>query len=160
MIVAAVGVLVFVGIAGLAVLLLRAEDAGTTPVAPTPTTGTVVEAGSLQVGDCIILPTEDQFDEVRRLDCTAPHDGEIFFVGDHPDGDFPSDEAFDSFVDEECLPAFAAFTGSAFDDQDVLDIGWFTPTEGSWENGDREVSCHLAPLDGGQTSQSYRDANP
>jgi hypothetical protein len=160
MIVAAVGVLVFVGIAGLAALLLRAGETGETPVEPTPTAGTVVEAGSLQVGDCIILPSEDQFDEVRRLECTAPHDGEIFFVGDHPDGDYPSEETFDAFVDEQCLPAFAAFTGSAFDDQDVLDIGWFTPTEGSWANGDREVSCHLSPIDGSQTSQSYRDANP
>jgi len=160
MIIAAVAVLIFVGIAALGTVLLRAGEPGASPTEPTPTAGSVVEAGSLQVGDCIILPSEDQFDEVRRLDCTAPHDGEIFFVGDHPGGDFPSDESFDSFVDEQCLPAFAAFTGSAFDDQDVLDIGWFTPTEGSWENGDREVSCHLSPIDGGQTSRSYRDANP
>jgi len=160
MIIAGVGVLIFVGVAGLGALMLRAGESGGAPAEPTPTAGSVVEAGSLQVGDCIILPSEDQFDEIRRLDCTVPHDGEIFFVGDHPDGDYPSDEAFESFVDEQCLPAFATFTGSVFDDQDVLDIGWFTPTDGSWENGDREVACHLTPADGSQASQSYRDANP
>lgn len=160
MIIVAVGVLIFVGLAGLVTVLLRTGDSGSAPAGPTPTAGVVVEAGSLQVGDCIILPTEDQFDEVRRLECTAPHDGEIFFVGDHPDGDYPSDEAFEAFVDAQCLPAFEAFTGSAYDDQEVLDIGWFTPTDGSWENGDRAVSCHLVPIDGGQTDRSWRDANP
>ena len=160
MIIVAVGVLIFVGLAGLVTVLLRTGDSGSAPAEPTPTAGVVVEAGSLQVGDCIILPTEDQFDEVRRLECTAPHDGEIFFVGDHPDGDYPTDEAFEAFVDEQCLPAFEAFTGSAYDNQEVLDVGWFTPTDGSWEDGDRAVSCHLVPIDGGQTDRSWRDANP
>ena len=170
MVVAAVFVGVFLLVSGVAAFLLR--DAGSVddpfapagpgdvPVQPTPTSGTVVGAFTIELGDCLILPSEDEFDEVRRLSCTEPHDGEVFFVDDYPGADYPSGDEMDAYVDAECRPAFEAFTGSDFDDQEVLDLGWFAPTEGSWEDGDHEVLCYLTPVDGGMTSQSYRDANP
>jgi hypothetical protein len=159
MIVGALGVAVFVGIAAVGAFIFRSGDEPT-PAVPTPTAGAVINADTLAVGDCIIVPSEDQFDEIRRLDCGEPHDGEVFFVGDHPDGDYPSDEAFESFVDERCLPAFSAYTGSDFAVQEVLDIGWFTPTDSAWDGGDRGVTCHLTPIDGSRTDRSYRGANP
>jgi hypothetical protein len=170
MVVAAAFVGVFLLVSGVAAFLLR--DAGSVddpfapagpgdaPAQPTPTSGTVVGAFTIELGDCLILPSEDEFDEVRRLSCTEPHDGEVFFVDDYPGADYPSGDELDSYVDAQCRPAFEAFTGSDFDDQEVLDLGWFAPTEGSWEDGDHEVLCYLTPVDGGMTSQSYRDANP
>jgi hypothetical protein len=158
MAVAAVAVGVLVAISLVVSLVLRDDDAS--PAAPTPTAGVVIDAASLSVGACIILPSEDQFDEVRQMSCTEPHDGEVFFVGRHPDGDYPSDDAFESFVDELCLPAFAAYTGSDYREQEVLDIGWFTPTPGAWDRGDRDVTCHLTPVGGSQTNRSWRNGNP
>jgi hypothetical protein len=165
MVVATVGVAVFLFAAAGGAILLRGSDDGSTPAdatpaVPTPTSGSVVGAFTIKVGDCLILPSEDQFDEVRRLDCSEAHDGEVFLVQAHPGDAYPSDDEFTSYVEETCVPAFAAYTGSGFADQDVLDYGWFTPTEGSWDNGDRDVACYLTPVDGGQTSQSYRDARP
>ena len=170
MVVAAVFVAVFVLVSGVAAFLLRTAATADDPFAPagpgeapaqaTPTSGTVVGALTIEFGDCLILPSEDEFDEVRRLSCTEPHDGEVFFVEDYPGADYPSDDEMRAFFDAECRPAFEAFTGSEFDGQGVLDIGWFTPTEVSWDNGDREVVCYLTPVDGGMTSQSYRGANP
>lgn len=167
MVVAAVFVGVFVLVSGVAAFLLRdaasvddpfaPDDA---PAQPTPTSGTVVDAFTIEFGDCLILPSEDEFDEVRRLSCGEPHDGEVFFVDDYPGTDYPSGDELDSYVDAQCLPAFEAFTGSDFDGQEVLDIGWFAPTAGSWDDGDHEVLCYLTPIDGGMTSQSYRGANP
>jgi hypothetical protein len=107
-----------------------------------------------------VVPPEDEFDEVRRLPCSEPHDGEVFFNEDHPGPDFPSDDAFQSWVEAECIPAFESYTGSAYDDQEVLDIGWFTPTERSWTFGDRGVTCYLTPVNGIPTTVSYRGANP
>jgi len=164
MAIAGIGVLAFVLAAGVGAFLLRNADTGAgqvdaTPALPTPTSGSVVDAFDIVVGDCLVLPSEDEFDEVRRLACTEPHDGEVFFVQDYPDADYPAADDFSSYVDAECLPAFQAYTGSDFEGQDVLDIGWFAPTPGSWESGDREVACYLTPL-AGQTSQSFRDANP
>lgn len=165
MVVAAVGVVAFVVAAGVGAFLLRGADTGgipadATPAVPTPTSGSVVGALTIEFGDCLILPSEDQFDEVRRLDCTEPHDGEVFFVDAYPGSDYPSDDDFSSYADAQCLPSFTEFTGSDYNDQDVLDVGWFTPTQGSWDNGDRQVVCYLAPVDGGRTSQSYRGAKP
>jgi hypothetical protein len=164
MIIASIGVLGFVLAAGVGAFLLRNADGGAepvdaTPAVPTPTSGSVVDAFDIVVGDCLVLPSEDEFDEVRRLACTEPHDGEVFFVEDYPDAEYPAADDFSSYVDAECLPAFQAYTGSDFEGQDVLDIGWFAPTQGSWESGDREVACYLTPV-AGQTSQSFRDANP
>lgn len=161
MIVAAAGVGIFLAISLGVSLVLRDDDAAAeTPALPTPTAGTVVGAESLAVGNCIVVPSEDEFDEVRTLACTEMHDGEVFFVGDHPDGDFPTDEAFEAFVDEQCLPAFTTYTGSDFYEQDVLDVGWFVPTESAWGRGDREIVCHLTPIDGTQTDRSWQGGNP
>jgi hypothetical protein len=164
MVVATVGVAVFLVVAGIGVLLLRDADSGggadATPALPTPASGVVVDATTLAVGDCLILPSEDTFDEVRRLACSDPHDGEVFFVETYPADAYPSDDEFRAYAEAQCLPAFAEFTGSTYDDQGILEIGWFTPTAGSWENGDRDVACYLTPGDGSQTSQSYRGANP
>lgn len=170
MVVAAVFVGIFLLVSGVGAFLLRdaasVDDpynpAGSddVPARPTPTSGTVVGALTIEVGDCLILPSEDEFDEVRRLDCTEPHDGEVFLVEDHPGTDYPSDDEMSAFFDTECRPAFEEFTGSDFDGQGVLDIGWFVPTEGAWDGGDHEVVCYVTPIDGSMTSQSYRGANP
>jgi hypothetical protein len=164
MVVAAVGVAVFLVAAGIGALLLRDADSGggtdATPALPTPAGGDVIGATTLALGDCLILPSEDTFDEVRRLACTEPHDGEVFFVEAYPADAYPSDDEFRAYAEAQCLPAFADFTGSAYDGQEVLEVGWFTPTAGSWENGDRDVACYLTPGDGSRTSQSYRGANP
>jgi hypothetical protein len=163
--IATIGVAIFLALAAFGAVLLRSgadetPPADATPALPTPTSGSVIGAFTIELGDCLILPSADQFEEVRRLECTEPHDGEVFFVEEHPGSEFPSDDDFSTYVEEQCLPSFADYTGSAYDDQDVLDVGWFTPTQGSWDNGDREVVCYLTPVDGSRTSQSYRGANP
>jgi hypothetical protein len=128
----------------------------------TPDSGTVGPVDDIAVGDCIILPTEGEFSELRYLPCTSPHEAEVFFLGDQGGADdpFPDDAAFEAFVVAQCHPAFAAYTGRAYDAQTELDVGWFTPTEAGWVDGDRSVSCYLAPAGGAMTSVTYRDATP
>ena len=128
--------------------------------APTPTIGTVITTDEMVAGDCIVLPTESEFAEVRRVPCDTPHGGEIFLVGDHPDGTYPTDDAFGEYVATLCGPAFESWTGSAFEDQDVLDYSWFTPTEQGWMDGYRSFECYLAPAEGSLADRSYRGARP
>ncbi|MFH1474861.1 MAG: septum formation family protein, partial [Chloroflexota bacterium] len=128
--------------------------------AATPTGGSVVNWDEIAVGDCLVLPTEDEFSEIRRVPCESPHGGEVFLVVDHPDNAYPADDAMASFADAACRPAFATWTGSAFDDQALLDINSFSPTRDSWEAGNRTVQCYLALSDGSQAARSYRGANP
>jgi hypothetical protein len=127
---------------------------------PTPSIGSVIAFDEMVAGDCIVLPTESEFSEVRRVPCDTPHGGEIFLVADHPDGAYPTDDAFGQYVATKCGPAFQSWTGSAYEDQDVLDYSWFTPTEESWTSGYRSFECYLAPADGSLADRSYRGANP
>lgn len=138
-------------------------DGGETPgppAAPTPTDGSVIGWDQIAVGDCLILPTEDEFSDVRRIPCDTPHGGEVFLVADHPGGTYPAVDAMESFVDIACRPAFATWTGSGFGDQDLLDMSYFSPTEESWSSGVRTVQCYLALADGSLAERSYRGANP
>jgi hypothetical protein len=136
-----------------------AETPGPTAAA-TPTDGSVIDSDEIAVGDCLVLPTEDEFSEIRRVPCDLPHGGEVFFVVDHPDTAYPTDDALSSFVHDACGPAFATWIGSASDDQEILDINYFSPTEESWEAGIRTVQCYLALADGTLAERSYRGANP
>jgi hypothetical protein len=43
------------------------------------------------------------------------------------DGSYPTDDAFDTYVTQNCAPAFGAYIGKAYDDSD-LDIFYLTPT--------------------------------
>ncbi len=160
-----IGVIIFLVVAGLGASILRqgvtTESTGPSAPAPaTPTGGSVVGATDLAVGDCIVLPSEDQFNELRRLPCTDPHGGEVFFIADDPATAYPTDDEFQAWVQEQCMPAFATYTGSAYDSQDALDVGWFTPTSDSWDGGDRGVTCYVTPSGGTLTTQSFRDATP
>lgn len=128
--------------------------------APTPVEGTVIGVSEMANGDCVLLPTESQFSEIRRVPCTTPHDGEVIFIGDHPEGAFPGRQGFSTFVDAKCMPAFETWTGSSVDAQAILEIGWFTPTEDAWTAGSRGVECYVTRSDGSLSSRSYLNARP
>jgi hypothetical protein len=138
--------------------------AGATPVptgpVETPSIGEVISWSELEVGDCIIAPTEEVFQELRRVPCDTPHDGEVFALQDHPEGGFPGSDALATFAEETCTAAFGPWTGTPYGDQDLLTVGWLIPTEESWAAGDRLVQCYLRLADGSRAEQSYRDANP
>jgi len=48
--------------------------------------------------------------------------------------------AFWKDLDKNCIPAFGAYIGKAWDDTD-LDIYWFVPTDDAWRSGDRTKLC-------------------
>lgn len=138
-------------------------DGAETPApttAATPTDGSVIGWDEIAVGDCLVLPTEDVFSEIRRVPCSLPHGGEVFAVVDHPGTAYPTDDEVASFVDDTCRPTFATWTGSTFDDQELLDVNYFSPTDESWDAGNHSVQCYLARADGTLAEQSYRGANP
>lgn len=132
--------LTFVLVAGGAIgsLIFNAGRSGTGEI-DRPGDLTVAD---LRVGDCFDLkdPTADEVEQVAARPCAEAHQYEMFFIGPHPDGTFPDDEAFMTFVEGTCLPAFEAYVGRAFADS-VLDINWLVPTSSGWTFGDRTVQC-------------------
>jgi Septum formation len=110
-------------------------------------TGEIEKSGDLsvldlRVGDCFDDKdsSADQTADVKAVPCTTEHEYEVFYIGAMGDGSYPTDDAFDTYVTQNCDPAFRAYIGKAYDDSD-LDIFYLTPTDDSWRSGDRTVKC-------------------
>ena len=121
-------------------------------------------ANDLAVGDCFDLPasTLQEIEEVQHHPCNEPHTAEAILIYDVPgDADeYPSEAAVLASVEENCLPAFAAYTGAEYQTQSTLDIYWLYPNLESWQNGDREISCSLFRVDEAPMSKSMKGSNP
>lgn len=119
-------------------------------------------AEDLRVGDCFQEPAGLQvIKEVQHQPCTEKHDAEVVFVGDYPAAKgaaVPADDEYETFVATNCLPAFASYTGVDVMSQEVLGIGYYTPTNEGWRDGDREIMCYAARVDGQPMNQSVRTA--
>jgi len=99
-------------------------------------------ASELQVGDCFDLkdPAADEVGDVTARPCTDEHEYEMFFVGSLPEGAYPADDAFATFVSGNCVEAFESFVGKGYADSE-LDIFWLKPLNEGWEAGDRSIQC-------------------
>ena len=114
-------------------------------------------AADLKVGDCFMEPAAtDEISEVQHRPCAEAHDAEVFAVLTYEGETYPIEMTLERFIDEQCLPAFATYTGAAIDTQTELTVGWFYPTRESWNDGDRGVTCYLIRSDGEQLTSSQR----
>jgi hypothetical protein len=111
------------------------------------TTGEITKAGDmtaadLRVGDCFVLkdPASNEVDDVTAGPCTAAHEFEMFFVGSMPEGAYPAQSAFETYLTDNCYPAFDAYIGKSHTDSE-LEIYWLTPTDEGWRAGDHSIQC-------------------
>ena len=111
-------------------------------------TQTDTDVFSLSVGQCLNDTAGTEVSEVPIVDCTDEHDFEVYSDFEIPGDEFPGDDAIDSQADAECLTDFEQFVGISYDDS-VYGYTYFTPTEGSWTDGnDRLVSCLIGDPNG------------
>ncbi|QNG17518.1 hypothetical protein G4H71_07000 [Rhodococcus triatomae] len=136
----------------------------TTGARPTSTTvePEEVDVFDLKVGTCLVddLGLGDESVTVQggqqTVPCSEPHTFEVYAEHTMSGSVFPGE---DETVDEasvECSDAFGSFVGISYDDS-TLDLFYLYPTEDSWEDGDRIVSC-LITDPAGPTSGSLRGA--
>jgi hypothetical protein len=104
-----------------------------------------VTATDVKVGDCLKeIPGSARVLTVQTVDCEQPHAGEVFSVLMMPEGDFPGQPAIDEYADK-CSPELATYTPAAITD-DSVQLYVLYPTEETWDQGDRAVTC-IATLD-------------
>lgn len=99
-----------------------------------------VDAADAKVGDCLAeIPDGGRVLFIDVVGCEEPHKGEVFALFTMPAGDFPGQAAIDGYQDR-CAPALPGYSTEAAEDPEV---GLFVlyPTEDSWEDGDRAVTC-------------------
>jgi hypothetical protein len=130
--------------------------------------GGIVDAGDLdvmklQVGDCFDDPEdlEEVVFDVAAVPCSGPHDNEVFAVqplGSSFGDSYPGDEALSDYTYEVCSgDLFDSYVGTPFVDSS-LEVFTFTPTQESWDDGDREFVCALFRLDFAKLTGTARDS--
>jgi len=113
----------------------------------------------LQVGDCfnLIDVNAEQTQTVHGVPCAEPHVYEVFWVGDHPDGDYPTPEQVIAFIDDRCVPAFESFVGIPYN-QSVWSYHFGGPTQTTWNDGERRFACYLHNQAGSEVTGSARNS--
>ncbi|MGH8836461.1 MAG: septum formation family protein [Actinomycetes bacterium] len=112
---------------------------------PTPK-GTVIDVTDLKLGDCFTEPSGELVERITKVNCSGPHDAEIFAVPDLPSSArYPGNAAIESQADRVCTDASGAI------DRDKLPggatIGYFFPTEDNWSGDDSAARCYIATDD-------------
>ena len=117
-------------------------------------------AGDLQVGDCFDNPSTEEISDVQHHPCSEPHTGEVIYIGnmDGSNDAYPSDDAFFSYMETNCLPAFGSYTGMDYQSSTDFDFSSYTPSQDGWNKGDREVACFLVRADGAPMTKSFKAA--
>lgn len=124
--------------------------------------GTVTEtqeasAFEIEEGDCILEATATEVFDVDFVPCSEPHDFEAYHVYDLDHDEFPGSAALEDEIFDACFTAFEDFVGPNWESTE-LDLTWFEPTQGSWNEGDREVACFVVDLSDEPKTGSARDA--
>jgi hypothetical protein len=99
-----------------------------------------VQATDVTTGDCLAeIPGTTTVSSIKVVTCDTPHKGEVYSVITVPGEDFPGHSVIATFQDR-CEPALAAFAPDAMTDPEV-GLYVLYPTEDSWRQGDRTVTC-------------------
>jgi hypothetical protein len=118
-----------------------------------------MEMSDLRVGDCFDLkdPEESEVEEVEAKPCNVGHQYELYHLVEMPGAEYPSDNEFTAFLQNECVPAFNAYVGMDYE-VSALDILPFTPTTELWDSGDHGVQCTVYDPDDAELTSSLRGA--
>ena len=108
---------------------------------------------ALPVGTCLDELSTTYITSDNVLDCSQPHNFEIFrsFLVD--DGAFPGESVFEEQAYEKCDAAFADFVGLPYADS-TLEYTYLSPTQETWAQGDREILCMIFDPSVAQTTGS------
>jgi nitrite reductase/ring-hydroxylating ferredoxin subunit len=99
----------------------------------------------LTVGDCFNDPEDGAFEvqTVEMVECSEFHDNEVFASIIYGAADlYPGELQMFDFASEACLSHFEAFVGADYVTS-TLEYSYLTPTQDSWDEGDREIICFL-----------------
>lgn len=124
-----------------------APAGGATAGGSSPETTVPADTGgdALVVGDCIddgqVQNIVDGLD-YARTPCEAPHDNEVYYVFEFPEGPYPGDETVEAEISNACISAFEPYVGRDYETS-ALDYVYTFPYEDVWSAGIRTGECLL-----------------
>jgi hypothetical protein len=116
-----------------------------------------VNADDLVVGQCFDVPDATEVSTVEKHDCTEAHDAEVFHVVEYSGSDtYPISLTFDNFAEAQCIPVFDTYVGDTFAEREDLGMGYFYPSDDTWDDGDRTITCYLGNVDKSKLTKSLK----
>jgi hypothetical protein len=99
---------------------------------------------TIKIGDCLNdASAPDEVTTIPVVDCSEPHDSEVFARTDSTSPAFPGDAALSDELTTFCTgDAYTQFVGIPYLESTYETSGYF-PTSGSWDDGDRELLCTI-----------------
>ena len=112
------------------------------------------------VGQCVndpILAEDGQVEvgDMPVVDCADPHTGEVFYVEELPDGDYPDDAS--TLGETLCPENFDAYVGTPYLES-VFFVTQLYPTSDTWANGDRQIVCLIVDENGEELTGSAKNS--
>lgn len=99
-----------------------------------------VTATDVKVGDCLKeIPSSTRVMTVQTVGCNESHAGEVYAVLLMPEGDYPGHAQIETYQNK-CEPELASYSPNAMTD-DSVQMYVLYPTEETWKQGDRAVTC-------------------
>ena len=100
------------------------------------------------VGQCFIVGEAEEIDEVPVVDCTEPHDSELFARVDVSTlgTTYPGEDTMFEWLFDECVTRFPDYVGESYEASRYW-IDMFIPTTDAWRDGDHTGLCTLVVLD-------------
>ncbi len=109
----------------------------------------MIHYGALSAG-CYDLPegSESGLYGMHPRTCGQEHDVEVYAAVVEPSGPDAAfvDADLVEFADAACLSGYEALPGGVTGDPDVT-WSYYYPSEGSWADGDRSITCYLQRID-------------
>ncbi|MFV0257199.1 MAG: septum formation family protein [Acidimicrobiales bacterium] len=104
--------------------------------------GSETSAFDIDVGDCL-NDVSGEIASVNTVSCEDPHDREVYYAFNLPDGEYPGEAAVSEAASQSCENAFSDYVGVLLDES-RYGIYSLTPTQESWDVlDDRLVTCML-----------------
>ncbi len=90
-----------------------------------------------------------QTDIVLVLDCSLPHQNEVFDILKMPDNprDYPGETAMKDFARSHCTTNFLSYVGRPYE-VSALEVGYYLPSSNEWDQGARTLGCYVYNVSG------------
>ena len=78
----------------------------------------------------------------------------------HPAGSgepYPVVSGFDDYIQQNCIPAWEAYTARTWATDLELSLSYYHPTLSGWGDGDRGFTCYTTRLDGVKLNGSVKN---
>ncbi|RRD29042.1 septum formation family protein [Actinomyces bowdenii] len=112
----------------------------------------------ISVGQCIkdLGESSDQVGQVTVVDCSEPHLYEVYAEVELNADQLPDQATIESEAESACLgTGFSDYVGVAYEESEY-GTTYLSPSQDTWDAGDRKVSCLITSSDGSELTGSAK----